>query len=116
MVKKLKEIWSNDEDNKFNILMGLLPIEAKIVAEDLGIISKGSFSSMTGLEGNPKDKELAEKTFNSLEQEGFGKGRVPLNPFKKKGNSWIEHVKSYQKEHCCTYKEALIKSKLSYNK
>ena len=31
-------------------------------------------------------------------------------------NPWILHVKSYQQLHNCTYKEALQRSKATYNK
>ena len=31
-------------------------------------------------------------------------------------NPWIAHVKQYQAEHGCSYKEAMVKSKATYKK
>ena len=46
MVKNLDRIQKEKSDYKFNIYMGKLPIKAKMLAEDWGLMKKGSFSSM----------------------------------------------------------------------
>jgi len=32
-----------------------------------------------------------------------------------KRNKWITHVKSYQRKHGCTYRDALVRSKTTYH-
>ena len=44
---------------------------------------------------------------NSVLSEGMGM---------KKQSAWINHVKSYQQQHGCSYKEAMLKSRESYHR
>lgn len=34
----------------------------------------------------------------------------------KKSSSWISHVKAYQSQHGCSYREAMMKAKATYQK
>jgi hypothetical protein len=68
MVQKLKEIQRTRGDNNLNIQLGMRPIQAKIIAEQRGLIKPGTIASFGGVE----DKELVEGKLRELEQEGFG--------------------------------------------
>lgn len=103
MVKKLDELQKNKKDYLFNIYMGKLPIKIKMLAEDLGVIKKGSFSDMKGESNATADAKLKE-----LDQKGYGK--------KKKKSAWHTHVASVRKKKGCSYKDALKLASATYNK
>jgi hypothetical protein len=42
----------------------------------------------------------------------IGSGRGGCKSYKS--NKWITHVKSYQRKHGCTYRDALVRSKDTY--
>jgi hypothetical protein len=107
MVNKLDQIQKEKGDYKFNLYMGKMPIKAKMLAEDLGIIKKGTFSSQSGDKLSGANRSILEKERDILTQEGYGK--------KGKPSKWITHVKAYQKTHGCSYKEAMKLSRSTYN-
>jgi len=45
---------------------------------------------------------------------GSGSGRGRGGCKSCKSNKWITHVKSYQRKHGCTYRDALVRSKDTY--
>ena len=73
-LKKLEDIEKNKTDNSFNINMGRVPIMSKVLLEDLGIMSKGSFSSMKGI-SDKKQARLYSDKLKELETLGYGKPR-----------------------------------------
>lgn len=69
MVSKLKEV----KDSTFNRQLGMKAIQAKMGAEDLGLISKSRYAgSLKTLSKDDTDLLMSEKA--KLEQEGFGVG------------------------------------------
>ncbi len=71
MVKKLDNIKKNKKDYNINVTMGKA-IAGKMIAEDVGIMKKGSFGG--DLINIPNsDKDTLEKARDKLEQEGYGK-------------------------------------------
>jgi len=83
MVSKLKD---SNLDNIINRSMGSIPIRSKMAAEDLGIISKGTFSK--GEELSPEDRALVETKLSEVEMEGFGKPGARLrNMLKQRGGA-----------------------------
>ena len=111
MVNKLNELSRNKSDYKFNILMGKLPIQAKMLAEDFGILKPGAFSKMSGFRGSTGDRKIAAANLRDLEQQGFGKGK------KKQSNAWMTHVATIKKKHPSkSYKEILQIASKSYKK
>lgn len=105
MVNKLNEIQDNNQDYKINIYTGKLPIMAKMKMEDLGLFSPDKFTSFK--QPAPENRDKMRSKLSELEAQGFGR---------KKKSKWIEHVKKYQKENNCTYKQALIGASLTYKK
>ena len=105
MVKKLNELYKNKSDYKVNILMGKLPIQAKMKLEDLGIVGRQTFASYGGL----KDDEIsiAKAKLKELKQEGYGKPK----------NNWMTHVKKCKKQHPgMKYKDLLKIASKTYKK
>ena len=106
MVKKLKQIRKTGGDYKINTLIGELPIRAKMKLEDWGIMKKGSFSDMKGVDKN--NATLNKSEVDRLTQAGYGK---------KKKNPWIDHVRATRAKHKgLSYKDALKKASKTYNK
>lgn len=107
MVKKLNSIQKNKGDYRFNILMGKIPIQAKMKLEDLGVVGRQTFASYGGL----KDDEIpiAKAKLNELEQKGYGK--------KKPKNNWMLHVAKCKKQHPgMKYKDVLKMASKTYKK
>jgi len=71
MVDTLNRIEKEKGDYKVNIYAAKLPIMAKMMLEDYGLLRKGSFSSMTGV--SPENREIHDKKLNELQMQGFGK-------------------------------------------
>jgi len=71
MIKSLNRIQKQKKDHPLNIKVGRL-ISAKMIAENIGIMNKGSFGGP--LEPNMDEDEIAllEKHKGQLEQEGYG--------------------------------------------
>jgi hypothetical protein len=71
MVRKLDEIDNKHADSRLNTTIGKKLIQAKMAAEDLGLLDKkrfvGNFGQIKGDDKNVLDRKLVE-----LEQEGFG--------------------------------------------
>lgn len=83
MVSKLKD---NKLDNIINRSIGSIPIRSKMAAEDLGVMSKGTFSK--GEELSPEDRALVETKLSEVEMEGFGKPGARLrNMLKQRGGA-----------------------------
>ena len=101
MVRKLDDLQKNKKDYLFNIYMGKLPIKMKMLAEDWGILKKGSFSDMKGETSVHGDAKLKE-----LEQKGYG----------KKKSAWHTHVAAVRKKNKCSYKQALKLASATYKK
>lgn len=70
MVSTLEKINKEGKDYKFNLYMGLIPIKLKMAAEDWGLLKKGSFSSLTGVD--EKNKKLHDSKLRELEMKGYG--------------------------------------------
>ena len=68
MVSKLKE---KGLDNKFNRMMGSVPIRAKMALENLGIFPKGHMSKSGPMD--EEDASLVKANLSLLEQDGFGR-------------------------------------------
>ena len=68
MIAKLKD---PKVDNRFNRMMGSVPIRAKVALENKGLFPKGHMSK--GPELSALDKELVETNLDQLAMEGFGK-------------------------------------------
>jgi hypothetical protein len=67
MVKKMKTI----KDSSRNIFVGKRTIQAKMLAEDLGIMKKGQFGDV-GKHIEPSDRKILENELQTMEQEGYG--------------------------------------------
>lgn len=73
MVDKLNQIQQSGTDSKLNTYPAKLAIQAKMKAEDAGILSKTAFASPIAKETYSKsDKKLMAKELKQLEQEGYG--------------------------------------------
>ena len=70
MVSTLEKINKEGKDYRFNIYAGLIPIKLKMAAEDFGLLRKGSFSSLTGVD--EKNKSIHDKKLRELEMKGYG--------------------------------------------
>ena len=71
MLKNLNRIERDKSDYKVNILMGKA-IKGKIMAENIGLLNKGSFSNKSGKNLTPRDRNILMKNYNRLTQEGYG--------------------------------------------
>jgi len=71
MLGKLRDIRMKKADNDFNINMGTIPIQAKIKAENSGILKKGKFSAIKDPMSSAEE-DILRKKLEALEQEGFG--------------------------------------------
>jgi len=110
MINKLNKIQKNKSDYRFNIYMGRIPIQAKMLLEDLGIAKPTTFTTFGDIPES--DIPLARKTLDDLEQHGYGKVKM-----KKKKSKWMEHVAACRALHPNTkYKEVLKISSKTYNK
>ena len=77
MIDKLKQIEANKADSRFNTLQGKKLIQAKVAAEDRGIISPSRFAGPLAAP-NPGDKEILSAAKDKLIQQGYGKHPVDL--------------------------------------
>jgi len=93
MINKLLNMKKNKQGNRFNIEMGLRPIQAKRAIEAKGLVKPGKIASFGDL--NPSEQEIAKAKLKELEQAGFGMPGQKLKmkllrsmrkPAKKKGN------------------------------
>jgi hypothetical protein len=109
MLKKIKEVRKNKGDYKINLLIGEIPIRAKMMAEDLGITRKGLFADMKGV---PEEhKKMNEDELAKLELKGYGrKGKSTRKPSK-----WQSHVsKTRANNPSMPYKSALKLASSTY--
>ena len=105
MISKLKELNKDGKDYQINIKIGQLPIQAKMLAEDIGIWPKGSFSSKKGVA--PENQQLAEDSLKALELQGYGK---------RKPNAWTPHLAATRaKNKTMPYKDVMKLASKSYN-
>jgi hypothetical protein len=72
MINKLTQLKSKKLDKDFNINMGLLPMRAKVMAEDVGVLSHNAFAPPPRDSIPPKDSARIKKKLLELEQQGFG--------------------------------------------
>jgi len=70
MIKKLKAMQKSGRGNKYNIQLGMKPIQAKLRAEQLGIVKPGTIATF----GDAKDKALIKRSVAKAKQEGYGLG------------------------------------------
>lgn len=119
----------------FNNAGAYAGVRSKMIAEDTGLIKKGSLAGK--IEGLPKeDEQLLEDTLAHLEMQGYGKrtdilrkyienngklqkGGNPKNrPIRKKKreSAWIKHVRAYAKKNDMNYGDAMSKAGASYKK
>ena len=82
MVAKLNDLQSKGEEYRANVWMGKLPIQAKMWAEDRGIIKPGSFADYKGW-NNADDEKVAKDKLTELEMAGYGKKKPKVKPKKK---------------------------------
>jgi hypothetical protein len=71
-------------------------------AEALKLIRKAQYAQKKYEEKGKKDKKYVEK-------KGVERPVRPANP-------WVAHVKAYQAQHGCSYKEAMMGAKATYKK
>jgi hypothetical protein len=106
MVSKLNDLQKNKEDYRFNILMGKIPIQAKMKLENWGIVKEDTFASRGGIK--EEDIPIAKAKLKELEIEGYGK---------KKKNTWLLHVtKCKQENPGIKYKDILKIASKTYIK
>jgi hypothetical protein len=104
MVSKLKEIQKSKSDYRFNTYMGMLPIRAKMLLEDIGIMRQGSFADFKGVA--IADQKTSNDKLKELTQIGYGKK-----------NTWMLHVAACRKKHPSkSYKECLKLASKTYKK
>ena len=68
MIAKLQDMQKRRQDARINIEMGLRPIQAKLRAEQLGLVQPGTIASF----GDVSNRALVSDKLKQLEQEGFG--------------------------------------------
>lgn len=108
MVNNLNRIQKDKSDYKFNTYMGKLPIQGKMFLENIGVMKKGSFSTMDGAKISKENRELLESEKAKLIQEGYGK---------KKPSVWMAHVKRVRSKHPSkSYQDCLKLASASYTK
>jgi len=80
MLKKLKQ--NSGKDNIFNIGVGRASIGAKVKAEDIGFLSKGSFgiSKKDYLNLDPRDIAMLKRRRQALVMKGYGLKKKSLKP------------------------------------
>ena len=83
MINTLKRIKKNRGDSALNIQAGMKLIQAKIIGEDMGLISKTKFAGELK-KLSPGDRALLITERDQLEQEGYGAGALPGHALKKK--------------------------------
>ena len=72
MVDALNRVSDNKSDSRFNIELGRKLIQGKILAEEAGLMKKGSFGGdLKKL--SKEDRELLTKKERELDMEGYGK-------------------------------------------
>ena len=71
-------------------------------AEALKLIRKAQYAQKKYEEKGAKDKKYVEK-------KGVERPSRPANP-------WVEHVREYQRQHGCSYKEAMSCAKETYRR
>ena len=69
--KMISKLQDPKVDSMLNRAMGRVPIQAKVAAERMGIMQRGSFSKGPAI--NAEEKQLVETKLDELEMEGFGK-------------------------------------------
>jgi hypothetical protein len=69
MVRRLKKMWNNGEDYKFNIAIAALPIMAKMKLEDAGIFAADKFAPYGG---TAEDPEMIDDFIKRETQAGYG--------------------------------------------
>ena len=83
MIRRLNEASKNKSDYKANIAVGYYPIKAKMKAEDLGIIKKGSFAGLDKDNNYTEaDLKLLKDSLAEGEKLGYGK-KTPILKGKK---------------------------------
>ena len=110
MVSRLKKARKSGQDNIFNTTMGIAPIRLKMIAENIGLIKKGSFGNIE--KGVEKDNiQLNKSELARLERLGYGK-----KPNKK--NPWLAHVAKVRADHPkgTPYSECLKIASRTYKK
>jgi hypothetical protein len=100
--KNGKEVVIKNDSSPLNILQNhatdvLNTLEPKVA---MPLPHKGAI-------GLPKPVEIAPETPMA------GAGLLPLKKARTQ-NTWIAHIKKYQEEHKCSYKEAMGKAKSTY--
>lgn len=74
MMSVLDRLQKEKKDHLFNIYTGKIPIKAKMMAEDLGLIKKGSFANIDYQDTLSKeDLQMAKDKLAELEQSGYGR-------------------------------------------
>lgn len=72
MVEALNRVSDNKSDSRFNIELGRKLIQGKILAEEAGLMKKGSFGGKLK-KLSKEDRELLMKKERELDMEGYGK-------------------------------------------
>lgn len=76
MLHTLQKIRKRGSDYDINITPAETAIRRKIQGEDVGILSKGSFSGMRGVDLTAEDRKLLEDNLEKMTQLGYGANRI----------------------------------------
>jgi hypothetical protein len=84
--KMISKLQDPKVDSMLNRAIGRVPIQAKVAAERMGIMQRGSFSKGPAI--NEEEKKMVETKLDELEMEGFGKPGARLrNLIRQKGGA-----------------------------
>jgi len=124
MVEALTRLQKNKADHKWNTTTAKMGIQAKMKAEDWGLLKPERFTDYETHKGlSPEDLKLAEETLTQLRKEGYGKTtkttktETKTKTTKRKPTAWNKHVsKVRSKNPDKSFKECLQLASKSYKK
>ncbi len=80
MLRSLERLKRENTDSRFNINPARLGIQAKIAAENFGLLSREAFID-TSKKPSIGDRNILKSKLNQLEQKGFGYGSANIRRF-----------------------------------
>ena len=116
MVEALTRLQKNKADHGWNTTSAKMGIQAKMKAEDWGLLKPERFTDYDHHKTlSPEDRKLAEDTLAQLRKEGYGKPKKTKT--KRKPTAWNIHVaKTRAKNPGKSFKECLQLASKSYKK
>lgn len=106
MLRRLDLARKNNTDYKANLAVGYVPIRAKMLAEDMGIMKPEKFTNYKDKTLSEADKELLREELKKGEKLGYGKK-----------NNWNKHLAKCRKLHPNkSYRECQKLASKSYKK